>query len=70
MSERDVKSLILDTFTDYISNFMFYDRHEDEELPYGAIENAISDGKITIDDLCDKLREQLTTSVCDEEGEQ
>lgn len=62
MSER--KELIEATVDDLVSNFMYYDRKEDEDLPRGAIEEAIQAGEISVDDIVNlferHLREHLT----------
>lgn len=36
-----MKKLIFANVTDLVSNFLYYDRKEDEDLPCEAIENAI-----------------------------
>jgi len=54
-----MKDDILKTVTDLVSNFLCYDRQEDEDLPEGAIEEAIEKGSITIDDIVAKFREDL-----------
>lgn len=46
---------IIGTFDDAISNFLYYSRKEDDVLPVGAIEKAIVDGEVTINELCMKL---------------
>lgn len=59
----DVKKTILDTVDDLVSNFLYYDRECDEELPMGAIDKAIEDGVITVEEIQqqfgDSLREGL-----------
>lgn len=52
--------LILDTVTDLVSDFMYYGRKDDEELPRGAIEDAIEQGEITIDEIVEAFRDKLT----------
>lgn len=42
---------ILSTASDLMSNFLYYDRKEDEDLPRGAIEEAVADGEITTDEI-------------------
>lgn len=41
------RQLILDTVEDLAIDFLDYGRREDEELPRGAIEQAIADGVIS-----------------------
>lgn len=60
-SEPDeYKSLILGHIHDLVGCFLYYDRKEDEDLPRGVIEQAIKDGRLTIDDMVEEFRKQLT----------
>lgn len=56
---------ILDTVDDLVTNFLYYDRKEDEELPRGAIEAAIQSGEISVIEIVsyfsDKLKDGLNT---------
>jgi hypothetical protein len=47
----DRRQRILDEVTDLVSNFLYYDRKEDEELPRGAIEQAIANREVTVDEI-------------------
>ena len=58
-----MKQLILNTVADLCSNFLFYDRKEDEELPRGAIQSAITNGEITVDEIVATFREKLEESL-------
>ena len=49
--------------TDMISDFLYYDRKEDEDLSRGAIEDAVSSGEITLDEIVNKFREELTKGM-------
>ena len=63
LSEADaaLRTLILGHFEDAaVTDFMYYDRKEDEELPRGSIEKALEDGVVTVDDLVEVLRKGLT----------
>ena len=57
------RELILDTVDDLVSELLFYGRKEDEDLPSGAIEEAIEAGEISEAEIADhfalKLREGL-----------
>ncbi len=55
----DRADLILLTLQDLVSNFLYYDRKEDEELPRGEIEDAIEAGEISLDEIVAKFREEL-----------
>lgn len=46
-----------------VANFLYYDRKEDEDLPIGVIEDLISKGEITIDELVFKFKEHLESSL-------
>lgn len=53
MTRRD---LIFCTARDIASQFMYYDRKEDLELPRGAIEEAVAAGEITLDEIAGAFR--------------
>lgn len=58
-SEDDIKEMILDTVDDGVSNLLYYDRKDDEDLPRGAIDDAVRDGAITIEDMVAKFEKSL-----------
>lgn len=60
---EDVKENILSYFQDLISDFLYYDRKEDEEMPRGYIEDAVKSGAITVDDMVEKFRKELTRGL-------
>ena len=66
-----MKERILGYVEDLVSDFLYYHRKEDEDLPVGAIEQAIDDGIITVDEIAqafkDKIVENTTPSEDDEE---
>ncbi len=45
------KILITNTIKDLVSDFLYYDRKEDEELGVGEIEKAIKDKIITKEEI-------------------
>jgi hypothetical protein len=47
----DIKSSILDTVDDSVSNLLYYDRKDDEELPRGAINDAVRDRVVTVEEM-------------------
>ena len=53
------KKLILGVVDDLVTNFLFYDRKEDEELGVGEIENAIKEGIITPEEIAMQFLESL-----------
>lgn len=54
-----MREIIIDTVKDLAGDFMYYDREEDEELPRGAIEQAIKDGVITVDEIVEVFRSEI-----------
>ncbi len=50
---------IEDTITDLVSDFLYYDRKEDEGLPRGAIDEAVKMGEITAPEIVDLFRKEL-----------
>lgn len=54
------KELILGTIVNSVANLMYYDRKEDEDLPHGEIEEAIQSGEITIDEMTEQFKTQIT----------
>jgi hypothetical protein len=54
-----IKQNILFTIDDLVGSFMYYDRKEDPELPVDAIEEAIKDGTISVDEIIDEFASEL-----------
>lgn len=61
MLER--RKIIFDLIQDLVSDFLYYDRKEDEELPVGAIQSAIADGLVTVDEIVDKFRAEFLSGL-------
>jgi hypothetical protein len=59
MPGKTRKEIILDTLDDMVSCLLFYDRKEDQELPLGAIEAAIREGEITVEEMVAKFDDAL-----------
>ena len=53
------KEHILDTINDLCSDFLYYDRKEDEELGKGEIEEAVENEEITVEEIISKFEEVL-----------
>ena len=47
------------TVSDLITDFLYYDRKEDDQLPRGMIEDAVKEGKITVDEIVDLFRTHI-----------
>jgi hypothetical protein len=54
MSDR--RELILATIDDAVTDLIYYDRKEDEDLPRGEIEKAVKAGEITADEIVERFR--------------
>jgi hypothetical protein len=57
------RELIFGTLEDLVSNFLYYDRKEDEDLPKGAIEKAIKDGEITVAEIVAEFEKHIIDSI-------
>jgi len=58
-----MKQLILDAITDLVSDFLYYDRKQDEDLPRGEIEKAIKSGTITVDEIVAQFKADLLAGL-------
>ena len=58
-----MKDLILNNVKDLVSNFLYYDRKDDEDLPRGVIQEQIQLGNIIIEEIVDTFREELTKKL-------
>lgn len=57
-----MKKIILDTIGDLCSDFVFYDRKEDEELSIEQLKEAVNSGETTIDEMVAEFRKNLEES--------
>lgn len=57
------KEIIIASVKDLVTNLVYYDRKEDEDLPVGAIELAIDEGEITIDEIVEIFRSELNSEI-------
>lgn len=58
------KKIIEGKIEDTVSDFLYYDRKEDEDLLVGAIEQAIKDNLITEEQIISKFTECLKKGLC------
>lgn len=58
-----MKKEIVNTVIDLVSDFLYYDRREDEALPVGAIEKAIENNEITSDEIINIFSDKLKKSL-------
>lgn len=57
------RQTILDNVSDMVSNFLYYDRKEDEDLPRGAIEEAISKEEISVEEILKAFETELRAGL-------
>jgi len=55
-TRRDV---IMDTLSDLVTDFLYYDRKEDGALPMDAIEEAVAAGEVSVDEMVRAFRHHL-----------
>ena len=58
-----MNKLVLDSVTDLVSDFLYYHRKEDEELPVGEIERMIRLGKITVEEIVSAFETELRENI-------
>ena len=56
---------ILATISDAVADFLYYDRKEDESLPRGAIDQAVKDGTITVEEMVREFETRLREGLQD-----
>lgn len=60
MTVKTRRERILDAIIpDLVSDFLYYDRKEDEDLPRGSIEEAIAAGELTWDEIAARFKKEL-----------
>ncbi len=58
-----MKDLILNEVEFIVSNFLYYDRKDCENLPVGEIDIAIDNGVVTIDEIVEQFRSSLKAGL-------
>lgn len=58
-----MKELILSNVRDLVSDFLYYDRKEDEDLSSEDIGAAIGSGEVTIEELVEAFRKELKKQI-------
>ena len=56
---KSKRSIIINAVDDMVSGLLYYDRKEDEDLPRGAIELAIKDKDISVDEIAAFFKAKL-----------
>ena len=57
------KELILKAAGELVSDFLYYDRKMDLNLPYGAIEKAVLSGEVTINEIVEAFKKTLVKDI-------
>lgn len=58
-----MKENILNTIDDLCSDFLYYDRKEDEELSFDDIQEAVKSGEITLDEMVERFKNNLEDTL-------
>ena len=62
MNEDEVNGqYVLDSVSDLVANFLYYDRKGDDTLKVGMIEQLIADGELSVEQIVDEFRRLLNT---------
>lgn len=62
VEENSIKQIILNTISDLCSDFLYYDRKNDEDLSIEKLNEAVVNGFITIDEMIDEFRKHLVNT--------
>jgi len=54
-----IKENIIATISDLCSDFLYYDRKEDEDLSMKQLNKAVADGEVTVDEMVSEFRKNL-----------
>lgn len=65
---KDRRTHILDTLDDSVTDFLYYGRKEDEDLPMDAIQEAVVAGEITVTEMVLKFESCLRRAFSWEEN--
>ena len=63
MTTTTRRQTILSTVTDLVSDFLYYDRKDDEELPRGSIREAVDAGEITEAEIVAHFAKTLSEKI-------
>lgn len=62
-TNEEMAEILLSTIQDKVSDLLYYDRKEDEDLPVGAIEKLIATNEISVSDLVEEFESHLRISL-------
>ena len=60
LTAGETRLIIKHIIKDGVLNMWAYDRKDDEEMPKGSIEKAVKDGIVTIDEMVEWFREEIS----------
>ena len=60
-----MKEEIIATISDLCSDFLYYDRKEDQYLSVEQLNNAVKNGEITIDEMVTEFKKNLENTFND-----
>ena len=63
MTTTTRRQTTLSTVTDLVSDFLYYDRKDDKELPRGSIREAVEAGEITEAELVAHFAKTLSEKI-------
>lgn len=58
-----MKYILVNVIKDSVVDLLYYDRKEDEDLPVGAIEEMIEGGILSIDEMVEIYKNELTKQL-------
>lgn len=67
MNAEKAKQKIFNEISDLCSNFLYYDRKEDEDLSVKKLNKAFKKGVVTIDECVEEFRKHLENTLNQEE---
>jgi len=59
----DIKRLIFLTVDDLVTDFLYYDRKGDADLPRGAIEKAVKNREISRAEIIDRFTQAISEQL-------
>ena len=63
MTTTTRRQTIFSTVTDLVSDFLYYDRKDDKELPRGSIREAVEAGEITEAEIVAHFAKTLSEKI-------
>ena len=67
-TDEELRDTILNTARDCASNFIYYDRKEDEDLSADQLRDAVEHGVVTVDEIAQAFRDELDDDDDDAEA--